>query len=123
MMTFNDARDLVAQHDGGEEALRECRKALLAGELVEVHPSPAAMTAGDALTTFRIRSRTAHAAGIETAGFDETLRSLAEVATEQEVLMFHLSSSRRTFSLFVLERSRRIIGCIRVNRRAVSVLQ
>jgi hypothetical protein len=77
------------------------------------------MVVRDAVGTFRVRSNTSKAAGIETWGFDETLNALAALPPDENVLMFHFSSQRRTFTLFVSESKRTIIGGIRVNRRDV----
>ena len=118
-MTFEEIRQLIIGQNTATECIKECREALASNDVVEVQPRPGQMIVRDALGTFRIRANTSKAAGIETCGFDETLNALAALPADENVLMFHFSSQRCTFSVFVSESRRSIIGCIRVNRRDV----
>ncbi|MCC6806370.1 MAG: hypothetical protein IT381_03010 [Deltaproteobacteria bacterium] len=117
MMTFSEAKTLVARSRNPSRCLRELRDALGGAELNEVLPGPGRMNARDALGTFEIRSKTAGAAGIEILGFEETLAALEPMPSTSPLLLFHFSSASRTFTLFVDESAQRLIGCICSRRR------
>jgi hypothetical protein len=119
MMTLDEVRRIVSADSGGTECIKECRRALASNELFEVEGSHGRIGARHIMRTLRIRLKSTEAAGIGTCGFQETLNGLAAVPPDQPVEMFHFSSLRRKFSLFVHEPTRTVIGCIYVNRRDV----
>lgn len=114
MIEFIEARELIAGLPPEDECLRQCGEAIRVGEARNVEPGPGRMTVCDALATFGIRKQTAQAAGIETCGLDSSLEQLGRRAQEEVVLLFHFATADWYFTVFISERDRSVIGCVRV---------
>jgi hypothetical protein len=116
MIAFNDAATLIQQQRTVSGTVEQCAEALVDGRARPMTDAPGHDTAGRLLAIFQIREASARQAGRAALGIEGVLRMLAEQPDDDEVLVFHFGGAQTTFSVFVHDASRRVLGCIMLPR-------
>lgn len=116
-MDRKELLDLLGAVSVKTPSIAACIDALKSGVAQVIGTEPGHGVAWENLATFQIRRRVAQEAGIEIPGLDELLESLAECRSDEPLLVIHLGTIDRTFTIMIEERTKRVLGCIRLERK------
>jgi hypothetical protein len=109
---------LLVDEDQLDACFKECRTAIREKAVLSVIGGETEGTVERALKTLTIRQWTTQQGGASTCGFEETLKSLADLPQDEILSSWTLMASDRFFVLFSLKGTGKLVGCIRVIKRS-----
>lgn len=117
MMTNQQLVGLIEASKSASDCLRACFDLLSSGSAAFLTDQPGHASVAEALATFSVRKKTTAAAGVVIPGLDLLLARLAQRPARESVLLFHIATDDRVFSVFVAEDAATILGCVCLDRK------